>query len=75
MKSNNAGDLGMITTVDIHVPAQADLYKIKKIIYAEAKNNSYVDSNNKISVVSKEMLGGHGIVCFLMTVKCHIKDA
>ncbi len=75
VKSNSAGDVEMMTSVDVHVHAEADLYKIKKILHHEAEINQYVDTKSKIIIISKELLGGNGVVYFLMTLKCLLKDA
>jgi small-conductance mechanosensitive channel len=75
VSSSSAGELGMMTTVDIYVSRDADLYKIKEILQKEAKTSKYVDSRGKIAIVGKEILGMNGTVSFAMTVKCILKDA
>lgn len=75
VSSSSAGELGMMTTVDVYVSRDADLYKIKEILQKETKKSKYVVSRGKIAIVGKEILGVNGTVSFAMTVKCILKDA
>lgn len=73
--SNNAGDLGMMTTVNVHASLEADLYKIKEILQTEAEKSQYVDTEKKIIIIGKEILAANSSVSLMMTVRCTIKDA
>ncbi|MEI8320423.1 MAG: mechanosensitive ion channel domain-containing protein [Alphaproteobacteria bacterium] len=75
VSSSSAGELGMMTTVDVNVSLDADLYKIKDILHKQAEKSQYVDVRGKIAIVGKEVLGIDGVVSFVMTVKCILKDA
>lgn len=75
VSSSSAGELGMMTTVDVHVSPEADLDKIREILQKESQKSTYVDGRGKIVIVGKEILGVNGIVSFVMTVKCILKDA
>ena len=75
VSSSSAGDLGMMTTVNVHVSLEADLYKMREILQEEAEKSQYVDVKRKITIAGKEMLGVNGTVSLMMTVSCIIKDA
>ena len=65
----------MMTTVDVYVSPEVDLFKIKEILEKESQKSKYVDPKGKIAIVGKEILGLNGTVSFGMTVKCILKDA
>lgn len=75
VKSNSAGELKMMVGVDIFVPLDADLYRIKEILEYQCANSKYIDGTKKISVTGKEILTEHGIVSFRMTTSGVLKDA
>lgn len=75
VSSSSAGEVGMMTTVDVNVSLDADLFKIKEILEKETHNSKHVDLRGKIIIVGKEVLGVNNAVSFVMTVKCILKDA
>lgn len=75
VSSSNAGELGMMALVDIHVPPNADLAEIKEMLYQTTRNNAFVNQNGKILIVIQETLNISGVVSIIMRVKCIIKDA
>lgn len=75
VSSSSAGELGMMTTVDLHIPPNADLLQAKEILENVTRTISYVNLDKKIVVVAKEVLGIAGVVSITMKTKCIIKDA
>ncbi|MCX5921755.1 MAG: mechanosensitive ion channel [Candidatus Dependentiae bacterium] len=75
VSSSSAGELGMMATVDIYVRPESDLFKVKEILENIARESVYVNTEQKIFVVAKEVLGIAGIVSIAMKTKCIIKDS
>ena len=75
VSSSSAGQLDMMTTVDIYVPIDKDLHKIKSILEKIALESSYLNIERKPFVVIKEVLGIGGTISAMMTTKCILKDA
>jgi len=75
VSSSSAGEVGMMTTVDVYVSPEADLYKSRDILHEETQKSTYVNGKQKVIIVGKEILGDNGIVSFMLTVKCILKDA
>lgn len=75
VSSSSAGEIGMMTTVDVYVSPHADLYKVKEVLHKESQKSTYINTKGKIVIVGKEVLGVNGTVSFVMTVKCILKDA
>ncbi len=75
VSSSSAGELGMMTTVDVNIPLEADLYKVKEILEEESKKSTHIKTREKTVIVGKEVLGVNGVVSFVMTVKCILKDS
>ncbi len=75
VSSSSAGNLKMMTTVDIHISPSSNLAQAKEILEKVAQNIFYVDTSEKIIVVGKEVLGISGVVSIAMRTKCIIKDA
>lgn len=75
VSSSSAGDLGMMVSVDVYLLPTFDLYQIRKILEEEAIKSIYRESQGKIIIVGKEILGLDNSIFFMMTVKCIIKDA
>jgi hypothetical protein len=64
-----------MATVDVHVPPYANLDEIKEILIQTTRDNSWVNQQGKIIVVTQENLSIAGIVSVTMRTKCIIKDA
>jgi small-conductance mechanosensitive channel len=75
VSSSSAGQLNMMTTVDVYVAIDKDLNKIKAILEKIALKSSYLNIERKPFVVIKEVLGIGGIISAMMTTKCILKDA
>jgi small conductance mechanosensitive channel len=75
VSSSSAGELGIMATVDVYVSPYSDLLQTKNILEKVARDISYVDTSQKIIVVSREILGIAGIVSVEMKTKCIIKDS
>ncbi len=75
VSSSSAGQLKMMTTVDIHVPIDEDLYKSRDILEKLARESFYLDPEKKSLIVVKEVLGVGGVISTIMTAKCVVKDA
>ncbi len=75
VSSSSAGQLEMMTTVDVHVPINEDLVKLKKILEKIASESPYLNQEKKSMIVIKEMLGIGGVISVVMTAKCILKDA
>jgi small-conductance mechanosensitive channel len=75
VSSSSAGQLNMMTTVDVYVAIDKDLNKIKTILEKIALKSSYLNIERKPFVVIKEVLGIGGVISAMMTTKCILKDA
>lgn len=75
VSSSSAGELGMMTTVDMHISPRADVAQARKILADIAHKSDYVDAAKNIVVVGKEILGLAGVVSVTLKTKCIIKDA
>ena len=75
VSSSSAGQLDMMTTVDVYVAIDKDLNKIKTILEKIALESSYLNTERNPFVVIKEVLGIGGIISAMMTTKCILKDA
>ncbi len=75
VSSSSAGELNMMTTVDVYVAIDKDLNKIKAILEKIALESSYLNVERKPFVVIKEVLGIGGIISAMLTTKCILKDA
>ena len=75
VSSSSAGELDMMTVVDIYVPIDNDLPKIKAILEETALESPYLNIKRKPFVVIKEVLGMGGVISAMMTTKCILKDA
>ncbi len=75
VSSSSAGELNMMTTVDVYVAIDKDLNKIKATLEKIALESSYLNIERKPFVVIKEVLGIGGIISAMMTTKCILKDA
>lgn len=75
VSSSSAGELDMMTVVDIYVPIDNDLPKIKIILEKIALESPYLNIKRKPFVVIKEVLGMGGVISAMLTTKCILKDA
>lgn len=75
VSSSSAGQLGMMVTVDTHVVPASDLIQVKNMLEEIAAHNNYVDTQQPIVVVAREILNITGTVSIAMRTKCIIKDA
>ena len=75
VSSSSAGQLDMMTVVDIYVAVDSDIQKIKTILEKIALKSPYLTIKRKPFVVVKEVLGMGGVISAVMTTKCIIKDA
>lgn len=75
VSSSSAGSLGMLVTVDIFVAPGANLAKIKNLLEQLANNNQYVNTEQPITIVIREILSTTGVVSIGLRTKCTIKDA
>jgi small-conductance mechanosensitive channel len=75
VRSSSVGELGMMVTVDVFVSHHADLSLAKTILERIARSSTFIDANEKITIVCKEILGVSGTVSTSLRTKCIIKDA
>jgi small-conductance mechanosensitive channel len=75
VSSSSAGELGMMVSIDVYVSHTANLFLARKILERIAINSEYVQIQEKITIVSKEVLGISGILSILLKTKCVIKDS
>jgi small-conductance mechanosensitive channel len=75
VSSSSAGQLEIMTTVDVYVPIDENLYKLKGILERAASESPYLDKEKNTVIVIKEVLGMGGVVSAVMTAKCIVKDA
>ena len=75
VSSSSAGQLEMMTTVDVYIPIDEDLYKLKGILERIASESPYRDKKKNTVIVIKEVLGMGGVVSVVMTAKCIVRDA
>lgn len=75
VSSSSAGQLEMMTTVDVYVPINEDLHALKGILEKIALESPYLDKERHPTIVVKEVLGMGGVISAVMTAKCILKDA
>ncbi len=75
VSSSSAGQLGIMTTVDVHVSINENLDTAQGILEKVARKSPYLEKESVPTIVVKEVLGMNGVISAVMTVKCIIKDA
>lgn len=75
VSSSSAGQLGIMTTVDVHVSINENLDTAQGILEKIARKSSYLEKESVPTIVIKEVLGMNGVISAVMTAKCIIKDA
>ena len=75
VSSSSAGALGMLVTVDVFVTPAATLPVIKSLLEQLANHNQYVNTNQPITVVIRQILSNTGVVSIGLRTKCTVKDA
>ncbi|MDR3623610.1 MAG: mechanosensitive ion channel [Chlamydiales bacterium] len=75
VSSSSAGQLNMMTTVDVYVSVNENLSQLKDILEKIASASPYINTEKKPFVIIKETLGIGGVISAVMTTKCILKDA
>ncbi len=75
VSSSSAGQLGIMTTVDVHVSINENLDTVQDILKKVAQKSPYLEKKSAPIIVVKEVLGMNGVISAVMTAKCIIKDA
>ncbi len=76
VSSRSAGELGMFAAVNTHVnTTNISLARAKELLEQVARKNQYVNSQQKITVAAREVLGGSGFPVTVLTTKCKLIDA
>jgi len=73
--SESGGTIEIMKIVDIYVPAEVDLEKVKAVMIEVMQNSPLVDHKKEYAIVAKEVIGTTGFVNIMMRMECMLKNA